>query len=47
MVGCALLFKKRAGIVLLHGGIILLLISEFVTGTFAVEGRMRILQCPN
>jgi hypothetical protein len=42
MVGCVLMFKKRAGIVLLHGGIILLLISEFVTGTFAVEGRMRI-----
>ncbi|MHC5113345.1 MAG: cytochrome c biogenesis protein ResB [Planctomycetota bacterium] len=42
LVGCILAFKKRAGIVLLHGGIILLLISEFVTGTFAVEGRMRI-----
>ena len=42
MIGCQLLFGKRAGIVLLHSGIILLLISEFVTGTTAVEGRMRI-----
>jgi len=42
MIGCQLLFRKRAGIVLLHGGIILLLVSEFITGTTAVEGRMRI-----
>lgn len=42
MAGCVLLFGKRGGIVLLHGGIALLFISEFVTGTTAVEGRMRI-----
>lgn len=41
-IACVLLFKKRAGIVLLHGGIILLFASEFLTGTTAVEGRMRI-----
>lgn len=41
-LGCLLLFQKRAGIVLLHGGIILLLVSEVVTGYFAVEGQMRI-----
>lgn len=43
MVGCHLVFGRRGGIVLIHGGIILLLISEFVTGTSAVEGRMRIV----
>ncbi|MBT8484508.1 MAG: hypothetical protein HKO59_16140 [Phycisphaerales bacterium] len=42
MIGCVLLFRRRAGIVLLHSGIILLLVSEFITGAFAVEGRMRI-----
>jgi hypothetical protein len=42
MVGCLLVFGKRAGIVLLHAGIILLLVSEFITGVSAVEGRMRI-----
>ncbi|MHC4908370.1 MAG: cytochrome c biogenesis protein ResB [Planctomycetota bacterium] len=42
MIGCMMVFGRRAGIVLLHSGIILMLISEFVTGTFAVEGRMRI-----
>ena len=42
MAGCVLLFRKRAGIVLLHSGIVMLLIAEFVTGTTAVEGRMRI-----
>lgn len=42
MTGCVLLFRQRAGIVLLHAGIALLFISEFVTGTYAVEGRMRI-----
>jgi hypothetical protein len=41
-VGCLLLFEKRAGIVLLHGGIILMLVSEVVTGYWAVEGQMRI-----
>jgi hypothetical protein len=42
MIGCMMVFKKRAGIVLLHAGIILMLISEFITGTSAVEGKMRI-----
>ncbi len=42
MIGCILVFKRRAGIVLLHSGIILLFTWEFVTGTYAVEGRMRI-----
>ncbi len=42
MIGCLLVFKRRAGIVMLHSGIILLFVWEFVTGTYAVEGRMRI-----
>jgi len=42
MAGCMLLFKKRAGIVLLHAGIILMLFSELFTGLYAVEGQMRI-----
>ena len=42
LIGCWLLFKKRAGMVLLHSGIIILLVSEIITGYFAVEGQMRI-----
>lgn len=38
--GCWFLFKKRAGIVLLHAGIIMLLLSELITGLFAVEANM-------
>jgi hypothetical protein len=33
---------KRAGILLLHAGLIVLIVSEFVTGLFAVEGNMTI-----
>lgn len=44
LIGCRLAFKRRAGIVLTHAGIILLLISELVTGLWAVEGQMRIDQ---
>lgn len=40
--GCHYLFKKRAGIVLLHAGIILMLMSEIVTGLLAVEHKMLI-----
>ena len=42
LIGCIFLFKKRAGIVILHFGIILLLFSELITGVFSVEGNMRI-----
>lgn len=41
-IACQLLFKKRAGIVLLHGGIIMLLLSEVITGLWQVEAKMRI-----
>ncbi len=42
MAGCSLMFARRAGIVLLHGGVILMLLGELITGMYAVEGRMRI-----
>ena len=41
----ALRFKlswKRAGVILIHSGIILLFVGEFVTREFAVEQQMRI-----
>lgn len=41
-VGCWLVFKQRAGIVLLHAGIGLMMIGELVTHLSAVEGRMNI-----
>ena len=33
---------KRAGIITLHAGLILMLVGEFITGQFAVEGNMPI-----
>lgn len=44
LVGCVMVFRKRAGIVLLHGGIALLMISELLTGIQAKESRMSIPQ---
>lgn len=35
---------KRSGILILHSGLILLMLSELVTGLFAIEGHMRIMQ---
>ena len=35
---------KRSGILLLHGGLIILMLSELVTGLFAIEGNMTIVQ---
>ena len=40
LAGCVLVFRKRAGIVLLHGGIGLMMFSELLVGTTAVEGQM-------
>jgi ABC-type transport system involved in cytochrome c biogenesis permease subunit len=40
LAGCQALFKKRAGIVLLHGGVALLMISEVLVGLKAVETKM-------
>jgi len=44
LIGCALVFHKRAGIVLLHGGIALLMLSELLTGISAQESRMQIAE---
>ncbi len=41
-VACILLYRKRAGMVLLHGGILFLMIGEFATALFAVEATMTI-----
>lgn len=40
LAGCALLFRKRAGIVMIHGGILMLLASELITGLHSVESNM-------
>lgn len=42
--GCWLVFRQRAGIVLLHAGVGLLMIGELVTHLTAVEGRMSIAE---
>ncbi|MCH2118385.1 MAG: cytochrome c biogenesis protein CcsA [Pirellulales bacterium] len=42
--GCAIVFARRAGIVLLHGGILLLMFSEFWTGVTAKESNMTIFE---
>src|SRR5260370_1348332 len=35
---------KRSGILLIHGGLIILMLSELVTGLFAIEGNLTIEQ---
>jgi hypothetical protein len=35
---------KRSGILILHAGIVLMMIGEFITGVFAIEGRMVIVE---
>lgn len=42
LVGCLFLFRRKAGIVLMHGALVLLMLSELLTGTFAEEGHMRL-----
>ena len=42
LVGCVMVFRKRAGIVLLHGGIGLMMLSEVLVGLQAEEAQMRI-----
>ena len=42
--GCWLTFSKRAGIVLIHSGIALLMISELLTAEHAVEAQMQIAE---
>jgi ABC-type transport system involved in cytochrome c biogenesis permease subunit len=42
LAGCVMVFKKRAGIVLLHSGILLMMLNEILVGTMAEEGQMHI-----
>lgn len=42
LIGCVLVFRKRAGIVLLHGGIALIMLTELFTAVAAVESQMSI-----
>lgn len=42
LFGCVMIFKKRAGVVLLHGGIGLMMLSELLVGLNAEESQMRI-----
>ena len=41
---CVLVFRKRAGIVLLHSGVGLLMLGELLVGVSAVEGQMQIIE---
>jgi ABC-type transport system involved in cytochrome c biogenesis permease subunit len=42
LAGCWLVFRKRAGVVLLHAGIGLMMLSELLVGTQAKEAQMHI-----
>ena len=42
LIGCVLVFRKRAGIVLLHAGIGLIMFTELLTAVSAHESQMRI-----
>ena len=42
--GCIMLFRQRAGIVLLHGGIGLLMFNELLVGLTAVESSMQLYE---
>ena len=44
LVGCVLLFRKKAGIVLLHAGIGLMMTGEVLTGLTAEEGQIRLTE---
>jgi ABC-type transport system involved in cytochrome c biogenesis permease subunit len=44
LVGCSLLFMKRAGVVLLHGGILLLMFNELLVYKTHVEWQMDVAE---
>ncbi len=44
LVGCVLAFRKRAGVVLLHGGVALMMLGELLTGISAREAQMSITE---
>src|SRR5215831_5662155 len=43
-VACWLLFRRKAGIVLLHAGIVILMLSELFTSVLAQEGQMSVFE---
>ncbi|MBL9082238.1 MAG: cytochrome c biogenesis protein CcsA [Planctomycetales bacterium] len=44
LLGCVMVFRKRAGIVLLHGGIFLIFVHEMIVGTAHKEAQMTIVE---
>ncbi len=44
LVGCVMVFKKRAGIVVIHLGVALVMFNELLVGLTAVEERMTLLE---
>jgi ABC-type transport system involved in cytochrome c biogenesis permease subunit len=44
VAGCWLVFGKRAGVVLLHAGVGLMMFSELLVGTSAIEAQMNIVE---
>ncbi|MHB9076459.1 MAG: cytochrome c biogenesis protein [Pirellulaceae bacterium] len=44
LVGCILIFRKRAGLVVLHSGVGLMMFSELLVGVAAIEGQMQIVE---
>ena len=44
LAGCVLVFRKRAGIVLLHGGIMLVMANELVVYGLHAEGQMQLVE---
>lgn len=44
LAGCWLVFRKRSGVVLLHSGVAMLMISELMVGLLAVETRMTLAE---
>jgi len=44
LIGCMIVFRKRAGIVLLHGGIGLMMFYEVLVGVAADEAQMHIVE---
>lgn len=44
LAGCYLVFRKRAGVVLLHGGVGLIMVNELLVGLNQIENQMPIVE---
>lgn len=42
--GCVMVFRKRAGVVVLHSGVALVMLSELLVGVAAVESQMQLVE---